>query len=154
MEFIISSVADHDEEQTIISNLWEYNSHVTPVDIQPLRIIVKNERKEIIGGVIARTWWGGLDIQYLWVAQAHRKMGIGKKLMQSVQQEALTRCCHMAYVDTFSFQALGFYQRLGFSKYGELAGFAHRHTRYYLSKSLTIDASSLSPLQDHNNDGK
>lgn len=154
MDFIISSVADQSEEQTVINNLWEHNSHVTPVDIQPLHIIVKDEHKEIIGGLIARTWWGGLDIQYLWVAQAHRKMGIGKKLMQSVQQEAVTRSCHMAYVDTFSFQALGFYQRLGFSKYGELAGFAHRHTRYYLSKSLTFDSSFISSIRDNNENDK
>lgn len=139
MKFTISNISNSYEEQTIINSLWEYNSHTSPVDIIPLHVVVKNDFSEIIGGLLAKTWWGGLDIQYLWVAEAHRKTGIGKKLMQMAEREALGRGCHMAYVDTFSFQAIGFYQRLGFSKYGQLAEFAHRHTRFYLSKPLIID---------------
>ncbi|WP_369789094.1 GNAT family N-acetyltransferase [Rouxiella sp. WC2420] len=154
MELIVSDISSIKEEQTIIDNLWEYNSHVTPVDIKPLRVVAKNESGDIVGGLLSRTWWGGLDIQYLWVAQENRKMGLGKRLMQTAQLEAIGRGCHMAYVDTFSFQALGFYQRLGFRQYGELAEFAHQHTRFYLSKRLSLDNLSELLVQWHDENDK
>lgn len=142
MNFTLSNLSDTEQENIIIHRLWEYNAETTPVDILPLRVTVKNDKEELIGGLIARTWWGGLEIEYLWVADGYRKMGIGKGLMQRAQEEAFARGCHMAYVDTFSFQALGFYQRLGFSQYGQLSEFAHQHTRHYLSRKLSLEEFS------------
>ena len=56
--------------------------------------------------------------------------------MQNAEQEAKKRGCHMAYVDTFDFQARGFYEKLGYSVYGELGDYAHQHTRHYLAKKI------------------
>ncbi|PAV10527.1 GNAT family N-acetyltransferase [Arsenophonus sp. ENCA] len=137
MEFILSDTENDKEENTIINNLWKHNSQFTPVDIHPLRVIFQ-DNNQIQGGLIARTWWGGLDIQYLWITENYRKKNIGKKLMQMAEDEAIKRKCHMAYVDTFDFQAVNFYKKLGYEEYGHLSQFAHRHTRYYLSKQLGI----------------
>lgn len=136
LQFVISDIAMPQEEEFIIDSLWQHNNQFTSVDIVPLRVTARDEQDQIIAGLVARTWWGGLDIQYLWVAEAYRKIGVGRSLMQQAEQEAKKRGCHMAYVDTFSFQAVGFYQGLGYSEYGHLAGFAHQHTRYYLAKEL------------------
>jgi hypothetical protein len=40
------------------------------------------------------------------------------------------------FLDTFSFQAPGFYQKLGYRVFGELVDFPPGHTRQYLTKRL------------------
>ncbi len=56
--------------------------------------------------------------------------------MQAAENEALARGCHGAYLDTFSFQAPDFYQKLGYEIYGKLDDFPKGHCRYFLRKKL------------------
>lgn len=124
------------EEDFVVNSLWAHNAKTTPVDIQPLFLTARDDQNQILAGLVARTWWGALEIQYLWVSDACRGKGTGRELIQSAEQEAKKRGCHMAYVDTFDFQAKGFYEKLGYKAYGKLGDYAHQHTRHYLSKTL------------------
>jgi ribosomal protein S18 acetylase RimI-like enzyme len=54
--------------------------------------------------------------------------------MEAAEFEAKGRNCHAAYVDTFSFLALDFYQKLGYTIFGSLEDFPKGHTRYFLKK--------------------
>ncbi|GAB4512833.1 MAG: hypothetical protein OHK0046_12930 [Anaerolineae bacterium] len=56
--------------------------------------------------------------------------------MQRAEELAWEAGCKNAYLDTFSFQNLVFYQKHGYEIYGQLADFPPGHTRYYLKKSL------------------
>ncbi|MCV9878579.1 GNAT family N-acetyltransferase [Brenneria izbisi] len=132
----ITDTPDKDEENFVIQSLWKHNEQYDAVDIHPLFLNIKNAAGHIVAGLVARTWWSALEIQYLWVSEAHRKTGLGGQLMKQAEEAALKRGCHLAYVDTFSFQARGFYQKLGYREYGSLPGYAHRHTRHYLSKAI------------------
>lgn len=136
MELILSDITDESEEKQIIDDLWGHNHQFSPVNIHPLKIAVKDLSGKIKGGIIARTWWGGLDIQYLWVADEYRGRGNGRKLMMMAENEAVNRGCHFAYVDTLSFQASNFYEKLGYLEYGSLNGFAHKFSRHYLFKKF------------------
>ncbi|QZN94232.1 GNAT family N-acetyltransferase [Symbiopectobacterium purcellii] len=136
MNYQLHSTPDENEEKQILDGLWKHNDHFAPADIQPLRITLKDESGDIKGGIIARTWWGGLDIQYLWVAAEYQRNGVGRELMQMAEREAIERGCHFSYVDTFSFQARGFYIKLGYSEYGSLDGFSLKFSRHYLVKQL------------------
>ena len=124
------------DEDFVIDGLWTHNSKFDAVDIRPLFITLRDEENAIAGGLGARTWWGGLEIQYLWVSDACQGGGFGRQLMLRAEKEAIARGCHMAYVDTFDFQAKGFYEKLGYREYGHLGNYAHKHTRYYLAKDL------------------
>ncbi|MGM3186979.1 GNAT family N-acetyltransferase [Musicola paradisiaca] len=123
------------DEEYVIDSLWKHNEQYEHVDIHPLFVTIKDDDK-IVAGLVARTWWGGLEIQYLWVNEQYRKRGLGSSLMKQAEEEAVARNCHMAYVDTFSFQAKTFYEQLGYAEYGALADYAHKYTRHYLSKHL------------------
>ncbi|KHN52354.1 GNAT family N-acetyltransferase [Pectobacterium fontis] len=136
MHLNITNTPDSDEEEFVIASLWKHNEQYDAVDISPLFLNFKDDENNIIAGLISRTWWGALEVQYLWVSDEHRKNGLGRKLMQHAEKEALQRGCHLAYVDTFEFQAKGFYEKLGYKEYGNLPGYAHKHTRYYLAKLI------------------
>jgi hypothetical protein len=69
---------------------------------------------------------GWLFISHLWMAEALRG--------QRAEREAARRDCRRAYLDTFDFQALGFYQKRGYEVFGSLEGFPTGHRRYFLQK--------------------
>jgi GNAT superfamily N-acetyltransferase len=86
-----------------------------------------------------------LHIGILWVHESLREHGYGRQLMAIAEREALARGCGSAFLDTFSFQALPFYARLGYEVFGELAEYPPGHTRYFLRKSLQVNAGSAPP---------
>jgi len=61
------------------------------------------------------------------------------------EREAIARGCGSAFLDTFSFQALPFYVSLGYKVFGELADYPLGHRRYFLRKSLQVNAGSEPP---------
>ena len=80
------------------------------------------------------TQWNWLFIKLLWVSEELRGQGFGRALMSSAEQEALARGCTNIYLDTFSFQARDFYERLGYEVFGQLTDFPPGHKRYFLQK--------------------
>lgn len=136
MDIHVTDTPNPKDEEYVIDNLWAHNDQYDAVDIRPLFLTITDDANQIVGGLVARTWWGGLEVQYLWVSEQYRAQGYGFKLMKKAEEEAVNRGCHMAYVDTFSFQAKGFYEKLGYEAYGDLGGYAHKHTRYYLAKNI------------------
>jgi GNAT superfamily N-acetyltransferase len=76
-----------------------------------------------------------LFIKWLWIDEAYRGHGHGRKLMASAEEEGRRRGCTAVWLDTFEFQARPFYEKLGYSSFGTLdypAGFK----RFFLQKSL------------------
>jgi len=92
--------------------------------------------QEIVGGVIAATYWDWLYIDLLWVKKELRGRGYGHRLLTLAEQEARQRGARNAYLDTFSFQAPEFYKGHGYRVYGELEEFPTGHQRYFLTKEL------------------
>ena len=70
------------------------------------------------------------------VREQRRRAGVGARLLRAAEDEALRRGCHSAWLDTFSFQALPFYQRHGYTVFGALDRYPTQHTRYFVRKAL------------------
>ena len=56
--------------------------------------------------------------------------------MGSIEGAARARECGAAWLDTFSFQALGFYRSLGYQRFGTLDDFPAGRQRYFMWKPL------------------
>ena len=65
-----------------------------------------------------------------------RGKGFGKELLSQAEEEARQRGAMHAYLDTFSFQAPGFYQKQGYEVFGQLDDFPTGHQRYFCKKKL------------------
>jgi GNAT superfamily N-acetyltransferase len=102
---------------------------------RPLAVFAR-DRERVVAGLGGETYCGWLFIRYLWVSDALRGRGIGRELMGAAEGRALERGCHSAWVDTFSFQAPGFYRKLGYDVFGEL-DYPPGHKRVFLLKRLT-----------------
>ncbi|CNH33379.1 GNAT family N-acetyltransferase [Yersinia pekkanenii] len=136
MNINVTDTPNPQDEEYVIDSLWAHNNKTEMVDIHPLFLTITDDNGKIVAGLVARTWWGGLEVQYLWVSDQYRNSGYGRQLMEKAEEEALKRGCHMAYVDTFDFQARGFYEKLGYCVYGDLGRYAKKYTRHYLAKEI------------------
>jgi ribosomal protein S18 acetylase RimI-like enzyme len=84
---------------------------------------VRGEGGRLVGsvmGVICRELYGTcrpfMVVEDVIVDRAHRRRGIGSKLMQALEQEALRHDCSyiMLVTDASRTDALGFYEHLGY----------------------------------------
>ncbi len=101
-----------------------------------LCILMYDAAGAIVGGLIGATYWEWLHVDLLWVRQDLRGCGHGSRLLAEAEEEARRRGARNAYLDTFTFQAPGFYERHGYRVFGELEGFPAGHRRYFMSKPL------------------
>jgi GNAT superfamily N-acetyltransferase len=103
---------------------------------EPLTLALRDDAGRIVGGAVGETNWGWLHVKALSVAEGLRGRGWGSLLIRELERLALERGCHHAWVDTFSFQARPFYERLGFRVFGVLPDYPSGQERYFLSKPL------------------
>lgn len=117
-----------------------YNESFTgPVFKEKIASFVKNESGAAVAGILAEINWDWMHIQGLWVDDTLRKGGWGSKLMNNLEQYALSKGIANVRVETTTFQALDFYLKLGYVVFGELQDMPAGHTSYFLQKQLSID---------------
>ena len=134
IQISVSANATEDERATIVGGLIAYNdAEAAPARHQELAIVAR-DGETVVGGLLGYTHWSWLFIRQLWIADAFRGIGLGRSLVHAAEAEAIRRGCTAAHCDTFDFQALPFYQKLGFEVFGELDDFPPGHTRFFLRK--------------------
>jgi ribosomal protein S18 acetylase RimI-like enzyme len=96
----------------------------------------KEFEKAIIAGLLGHTLWNGFFVSALWVAEAVRRKGIGRRLLARAEELAIQNGCDHIHLDTFDFQARDFYEKNGFQIFGVIEDYPIGHQRYYLVKKL------------------
>ncbi len=92
--------------------------------------------KEIVGGLTGSAWMDWLYIELFWIADKYRGKGYGKSLLAKAEAEARKHGVQNVFLNTFSFQAPGFYKKLGYKEFGRLKDFPIGHTRHWMKKAL------------------
>ena len=121
--------------ETVINGLNEYNYKHANRDVQEYTICIYEDDK-IIGGAIGSTYWDWLFVKLLWVDKAYRNKGIGNKIMNKVEKIAIKRSCIGIHLDTFSFQAQKFYEKLGYEPFGIINNHPIGHKRIFMKKEI------------------
>jgi GNAT superfamily N-acetyltransferase len=128
---------------SLIQNLVQFNdSKAEKENWHALGIFMRNENRQIVGGLNGHTHWNWLFIRHLWIEESLRWKGYGRMLLARAENEALHRGCRSSWVDTFDFQALSFYQKLGYEVFGILEDFPPGHRRYFLQKTILPQQTS------------
>lgn len=121
----------------IVKGLTEYNASKAKGDMPNYLVLtVRDQQGKVAGGVVGATYLGWLQIQAVWLPDALRGRGYGTELMRLAEQEALRRNCPRVFLETLSFQALPFYQKLGYTIASRIADFPPGGARYALTKLL------------------
>jgi GNAT superfamily N-acetyltransferase len=121
-----------------VNGVDNYNIAATSFpDYFPVNFVLRGERGDVLGGVLGQLWGGWLQVPHLWVAEAARGAGHGTRLMEDAEEAyARSRGAVGATLETHSFQARPFYERLGYEVFSTLEGYPLGHLKFYLRKAL------------------
>lgn len=123
------------EAERLVAGVRSYNeAQLGPSDSKPLAVLAYANDGTLIGGVSGRTIYKHFLIEVVWVAEKFRRQALGGRLMLLAERAARERGCVAAQVDTLTFQAPGFYRKLGFEVVGKIEHFPEGHDRYFLLK--------------------
>ena len=123
--------------QFIVNGVDGYNIVTTSLPYYfPVNFVLRGERGDALGGVLGQLWGGWLQVSHLWVAEAARGVGHGTRLLENAEAYARSRSAVGATLETFSFQARPFYERLGYQVFGTLDGYPPGHIKFFLRKAL------------------
>jgi GNAT superfamily N-acetyltransferase len=91
---------------------------------------------EVLGGLWGEAMYSHLHVDLLFIPEPLRRTGIGRRLMGDAEAEAIRRLCRGAWLDTYSFQARGFYERLGYAVFGTIEDYPPGHRRLFMKKDF------------------
>lgn len=130
-------VSEH-EREAILKPLVAYNrSHTGEMPFETVGILLRDPATQaVVGGLYGKISCGWLFIELLSIPDALRTQGTGTRLMQTAEALARQKSCVGIWLDTFSFQAPGFYRKLGFSEFGHIADYPPGHQRHFFQKRL------------------
>jgi ribosomal protein S18 acetylase RimI-like enzyme len=91
---------------------------------------------QLIAGLDGFSWGGYAKIEWLWVRDDYRHHGLGTLLVRAAESEAADRGCAVVRVDSHTFQAPGFYDKLGYERIGFAADTPIGHGEVFFLKRL------------------
>jgi GNAT superfamily N-acetyltransferase len=122
----------------IIKGLTEFNRvHTNGATPEYLLATVRDQEGAFAGGLVGSTYVAWLQVHSIWLPDALRGRDYGTQLMAVAEREAVRRGCTGSYLETFSFQALPFYQKCGYTVFSCLPDFPPGGARYALTKKLS-----------------
>jgi ribosomal protein S18 acetylase RimI-like enzyme len=136
-EPILTDDPSHEDMQFVEEQINAHNTVRTGRrDFRPLGVFLRDDQHNIVAGLSGFTWAGWLEIKFLWVREDLRGRGHGRRLIEAAEAEARTRRCQHVWLDSYTFQAPTFYQRLGYQVFGTLQDYPPPHGRVFLTKTL------------------
>lgn len=76
-------------------------------------------------------------MELLFVDEAVRHQGVGRQLLATAEQKAHDLGAHSVTLNTFEWQAKGFYVKQGYEEFGHIDNYIQGFQLVYLKKSLT-----------------
>jgi GNAT superfamily N-acetyltransferase len=91
-------------------------------DARELTVQVRDPAGELAAGLSGWTWGTAAGIGMVWVREDQRGTGVGARLMEAAEVEAVARGCRQMTVSSFTFQAPDFYRRQGYVEFARTDG--------------------------------
>jgi ribosomal protein S18 acetylase RimI-like enzyme len=138
------SVTCHDQPDDkaaldlIDTGIGDYNDAAEPRlgDVRHLSCFVRDADGRAFAGAVGRTWGENAELQQIWLPKHLRDHGIGAMLLSAFENAARSRGCALIYLETWTFQARGFYEKKGYEIALELSGYAPGLSKFTMTKRL------------------
>jgi len=122
----------------LLDLMMTYNESKTGPSGFALLAVTLDDAKtgQVIGGLWGRTVYDWLFVEFLFVPEPLRGQGLGTALLRTAEEAAVARGCIGACLDTFDFNAPGFYRTLGYEEFAALDSPRLGFKRHFLLKRL------------------
>ncbi len=134
MQIEVTAAPSAPDREAVLGGLLAFIRVETGQVPMPLAVLVRDEAGAVVGGLTGRTTAAWLYVELFWLPDALRGSGLGTRLMMSAEAEAVRRGCIGAHLDTYDYQAPGFYRKLGYEVFGSIEDHPPGHTRFWMRK--------------------
>ncbi len=104
--------------------------------IESFAFSISDADNKLYGGCNGYMYYGCLYIDQIWVEASMRNQGWSAKLMQAAEELGSLHQCLFASVNTMDWEALGFYQKLGYEIEFVRTGYLNNSRLYFLRKDF------------------
>lgn len=102
---------------------------------QKFAIRVTDAHGDVVGGALFWAYWGWVDVSLVALQKEVRGCGLGRRLMEAIEQKAREEKCFRLRVECFG-NEVGFYQKMGYRVVGQLDDYPVGHSYYWMRKDL------------------
>ena len=136
-----SVVAERSDPAAVSRALWKGLVRFNREQAGPLRykrtvLSVRDATGRILGGLILQSYWRESYIELLWLSARARRAGFGSLLLKEAERRAQGRGSALIHLNTYSFQAPGFYEKQGYQRFGGMSGSPQGASRHFYVKRL------------------
>jgi ribosomal protein S18 acetylase RimI-like enzyme len=118
--------------------IYAFNVEQTGIDDgRMLALVVRDASGRAVAAALGHTWGGTCELKTVWVDAPLRRAGLGRALVLRAIAEAEARGCSQLLLATHSFQAPGFYAKLGFRELLRLNDYPSGHAEIWMLRELT-----------------
>ncbi|MDD2956624.1 MAG: GNAT family N-acetyltransferase [Oscillospiraceae bacterium] len=89
----------------------------------------------LAAGIVAGSSFDTLEVEFLFVEEAYRHMGLGSQLLRHAEETAKKAGVKKVLLNTYSFQAPEFYRKQGYTLLAEFPCFGP-HRQFFFQKLL------------------
>ncbi len=123
--------------EVVLAPLRAYNiAQAGDPRIRPVAILIEDDAGAACGGLWGRIGYDWLFVELLGLPEAARGQGLGRQLMDQAEVIAREAGCAGIWLDTYEFQARGFYEKLGYTVFGALDDHPVGQRRFFMMKRL------------------
>ncbi len=155
LNFQLIENADVADREWIHQKLKSFNDQVSEphrairkTGLRALNIFLRDDTGTIRGGLTSDTYWGWLEVDYLWIEESLRRHGYGERMLTMAEAEARQRGCTRVMLRTYSFQARGFYEKQGYHVVGQLDDYPPGQTYFWMRKDFAATLSDVHYVTD------
>lgn len=137
-------VAERSNASAVSRQLWKglvkYNrQQAGPLRYRRTVLSARDGKGRLLGGLILQSYWKESYVELLWLSARARRSGLGSQLIREAERRARKRGSRLIHLNTYSFQAPGFYEKQGYRRFGGMAGSPQGANRQFYVKRLAAD---------------
>jgi GNAT superfamily N-acetyltransferase len=134
---IVSDQFGEQERSIIVDGLLTHMEQaIGRQDNTPLAVLVKDSDGNTLGGALGRSSLAVLFLDLFHIPETLRHRGLGTRVLAEFEAEGKRRGCRAAVLYTISFQAPEFYEKCGWSRFGDIPCDPPGSSRIFMRKQL------------------
>ena len=132
---VVPEAPEEADRAIILAGLAAFNRQFAdPGETGPLAVLLQTAAGTTVGGLWGTTLFRWLRIELVFVPAELRGASVGTAILRRAEELAIGRGCIGACLDTYSFQARGFYEKLGYRLAGTIEDCPPAGAHHYLFK--------------------